>query len=179
FAIFVDAPLQDKAKPMINPNPSKAPWYFMGFQELLLHVHPAFGAFIIPMLVTAFFIYVPFIKYPQLHPGVWFHSSKGKKITIISAIFSAVYTFIFSFINDTILDFSNRLPEWPAFLSTGILSTLLYLLPVTGFLIYLKRKKEANKTEMVIAMVTIILSAYIILMLTGSLLRGEGMQFIF
>ena len=35
FSFFVDAPLLDKAKPLVSPNPSKAPWYFMGFQELL------------------------------------------------------------------------------------------------------------------------------------------------
>lgn len=179
FSIFVDAPLLEKAKPMINPNPSKAPWYFMGFQELLIHVHPTFGSFIIPLLVTAFFIYLPFMHFTELKPGVWFHSEKGKKITLLSALFSTLFTFAFSIVNDTVLDLSNRLPAWPAILSTGLLATLLYLIPVALFLYYLKRSRGANKIEMVIAAVTIILAAYLTLMLTGILLRGEGMQLIF
>ncbi len=179
FSIFVDAPLLEKAMPTVSPNPSKAPWYFMGFQELLMHVHPVFGSFIIPLAVTAFFIGIPFIKYPEIKPGVWFHSENGKKMTIISAIFSALFTFGFAIVNDTVFDFSNRLAEWPSIISTGLLSTILYLVPVTVFLFFLKKKYDANRIEMVIAAVTIILSAYITMMLTGSFLRGEGMQLIF
>jgi quinol-cytochrome oxidoreductase complex cytochrome b subunit len=179
FSIFVDAPLLDKAKPTVSPNPSRAPWYFMGFQELLMHVHPVFGSFIIPLAVTIFFIAIPFIKYPELKPGVWFHSQKGKNITIISALFSAIFTFAFAIINDMVFDFSNRLADWPTIMSTGLLSTLLYLGPVAGFLVFLKKKHDANRIELIIGVVTIILSAYITMMLTGSLLRGEGMQLIF
>jgi quinol-cytochrome oxidoreductase complex cytochrome b subunit len=179
FSIFVDAPLLDKAKPTVSPNPSKAPWYFMGFQELLMHVHPVFGSFIIPMAVTIFFIAIPFFKYPDLKPGVWFYSPKVEKITIMSAIFSAIFTFAFSIINDMVFDFSNRLASWPPIVSTGILSTLLYLVPVSGFVLFLKKKYQANRLELIIGIVTIILSAYITMMLTGNLLRGEGMQLIF
>jgi uncharacterized membrane protein YhfC len=64
-------------------------------------------------------------------------------------------------------------------MSTGLLSTLLYLGPVAGFLVFLKKKHDANRIELIIGVVTIILSAYITMMLTGSLLRGEGMQLIF
>jgi len=179
FSVFVDAPLLDKAKPAISPNPSKAPWYFMGFQELLIHTHATFGAFIIPLLTTVFFISIPFFKYEELKPGTWFHSENGKKITFISAAFSIFFTFVFSIVNDTFFDFSNRLGEWPAIISTGLLPFILYLIPMGGFLFYLKRKKSASRIEMIIATVTILLSAYITLMLTGVFLRGEGMQLIF
>jgi quinol-cytochrome oxidoreductase complex cytochrome b subunit len=179
FSIFVDAPLLGKAQPTISPNPSRAPWYFMGFQELLMHVHPAFGSFIIPLIVTVFFILIPYIKYPHLNPGVWFYSTKGEKITIVSALFSFVFTFFYVIISDIVLDLGNRLSEWPAILSTGVISTLLYLIPAVIFLFFLKRRMNAEKIELIIASVTIILTAYITMMLTGSLLRGEGMQLIF
>ena len=39
LAIFFDAPLDDPANPGLSPNPTKAPWYFAGIQELLLHLH--------------------------------------------------------------------------------------------------------------------------------------------
>ncbi|HKK80673.1 MAG TPA: hypothetical protein VJ909_00405, partial [Prolixibacteraceae bacterium] len=154
-------------------------WYFMGFQELLMHIHPTFGSFIIPLLVLIFFISIPFIKYTDIKKGVWFYSPKGKQLTIISAIFAVVYTFAFVVLSDTVLDLNNRLSEWPSIISTGLLSSLIYTLPVMFFMVFLKRKKQACRMEMIIAIVTFILAAYITMMLTGSFLRGEGMQLIF
>ena len=53
WASFVNAPLEEAANPAHSPNPAKAAWYFMGFQELLLHFHPVFGAIVIPGLIWA------------------------------------------------------------------------------------------------------------------------------
>ncbi len=50
WATWVDAPLKEAADPSHPPNPAKAAWYFMGFQELLLHFHPAFVTVVIPGL---------------------------------------------------------------------------------------------------------------------------------
>lgn len=179
FSVFVDAPLLEKAKPQVSPNPSRAPWYFMGFQELLMHVHPTFGSFIIPVLVLIFFVSIPFIKYDDVKEGVWFYSAKGKQMTIISVVFSVIYTFTFVVLSDTFLDLNHRFPEWPPLISTGLLSSLIYVVPVALFMIALKRKKQACRMEMIIAMGTFILAAYITMMLTGSFLRGEGMQLMF
>jgi quinol-cytochrome oxidoreductase complex cytochrome b subunit len=46
FAMLVPAPLEGIANPDVSPNPAKAPWYFMGLQELLLHFHPLVGAIV-------------------------------------------------------------------------------------------------------------------------------------
>ena len=51
FSALVDAPLTDIANPGASPNPAKAAWYFMGLQELLLHLHPTFAIFIVPLLM--------------------------------------------------------------------------------------------------------------------------------
>ena len=48
LAVFFDAPLEDPANPGLSPNPTKAPWYFAGLQEMLLHLHPTFSVFVIP-----------------------------------------------------------------------------------------------------------------------------------
>jgi quinol-cytochrome oxidoreductase complex cytochrome b subunit len=44
-----NAPLLAQANPGLSPNPAKAPWYFMGIQELLVHLHPSFGAVAFPL----------------------------------------------------------------------------------------------------------------------------------
>ena len=48
FSVFFNAPLLTKANPDFSLNPTKAPWYFAGIQELLMHFHPFIAAFFIP-----------------------------------------------------------------------------------------------------------------------------------
>ncbi|MFV0591999.1 MAG: cytochrome b N-terminal domain-containing protein [Draconibacterium sp.] len=179
FSFFVDAPLLEKAKPLVSPNPSKAPWYFMGFQELLMHMHPAFASFLIPLLVIVFFVIIPFFPYKQVNEGVWFYSEKGRRISVISAIVTVGFTLFLILVDDLLLDFNHWLPELPILITEGIFPVLLYFVPVGGFLYYLKKKLKADKMELMLASGTIILVAYLVMTLVGSLLRGEGMQLIF
>ncbi|MGH2584720.1 MAG: menaquinol-cytochrome C reductase, partial [Dehalococcoidia bacterium] len=46
----ISGPLLDKANPDATPNPSKAPWYFLNLQELLLHMHPALAGVVVPTI---------------------------------------------------------------------------------------------------------------------------------
>ena len=61
--MLVPAPLEGIANPLHSPNPAKAPWYFMGIQELLLHFHPLVGAVVIPGLALAALALLPFFDY--------------------------------------------------------------------------------------------------------------------
>lgn len=176
LAIILDAPLLDKANPMVSPNPSKAPWYFMGFQEMLLHLHPAFGAFIIPALVTALFIYVPYVRSSDINEGVWFNSANGKKITLYSFVFSVIFTFTIIISNEYIFDFQSWMPDLPVIITTGFIPFTLYVLPVCSFLLVLYLRFKANKIELIISLVTILLTSYLTMMAVGSLMRGEGMH---
>ena len=51
FSVFSNAPLLTKANPDFSLNPTKAPWYFAGIQELLMHFHPFIAAFFIPLVI--------------------------------------------------------------------------------------------------------------------------------
>ena len=51
-ALFWDAPLEQFANPLLTPNPAKAPWYFLGLQELLHYFPPLVAGIIIPTLVV-------------------------------------------------------------------------------------------------------------------------------
>jgi len=179
FSFFVDAPLLDKAKPLVSPNPSKAPWYFMGFQELLMHMHPAFASFLIPLFVIEFFIIIPFLPYQRINEGVWFYSEKGKQLAIQSAIFAGCFTLFIIIVDDLLLDFSGWLSGLPLLITEGVIPVILFFVPTAAFIRYVKKKHQADRMELVIASVTIILVSYIVMTLVGSLLRGEGMQLIF
>ncbi|WP_439184204.1 cytochrome b N-terminal domain-containing protein [Carboxylicivirga taeanensis] len=176
FSMLVDAPLQAKANPLESPNPSKAPWYFMGFQELLLHLHPGFGIFIVPVLVIAFFIYIPYIKGLNINVGVWFHSAKGKKITIWSGLYAIVFTLIIIVSTEFVLKFQAWLPEVDILITSGLLPFISYVLPTAAFVFFIKKQLKADKAELIISLVTILLTAYLVMTLVGSLLRGEGMH---
>ncbi len=176
FSMLLNAPLQEKAQPSVSPNPSKAPWYFMGFQELLLNVHPAFAAFIIPALTFGLFFYLPFMKFGSVNVGTWFNSPKGKQAVVSSALFGVVFTLTMILLNAYVLNFTTWLPEWPPFITSGIFLFLLYVIPAGVFLYFLKAKTGISRLELYMSVVTILLTAYLVMMAVGSLLRGEGMH---
>ena len=52
LALFWDAPLEQLANPLLTPNPAKAPWYFLGLQELLHYFPPLVAGVLLPTLVV-------------------------------------------------------------------------------------------------------------------------------
>ncbi len=179
LSIFIDAPLLDKASITISPNPSKAPWYFMGVQELLLHIHPVFAVFVIPVAMLSLFFYLPYFKYSKVNIGVWFNSKIGKSLTIISVLFSFIFTLIVILISEYIIDFSSWVPKLPLLISTGLFPVLIFLIPTAGFLYYWYKVKNTGFVETVMSLVTIIITSYIVMMAVGVWFRGEGMNLIF
>lgn len=179
FSVFYHAPLLDQANPMNSPNPSKAPWYFLGAQELLLHLHPFFSAVIIPFTVAAFFFYLPYFKYTNLNTGVWFNSSLGKKMTIHASIFASVFTFILIYLLEHFLHFDIWFESFGSWFATGLVPFLIYILPMGAYLMYWKKKHGAKTEELVMSITTIIMSSYITMLLIALLLRGKGMMMIF
>jgi quinol---cytochrome c reductase cytochrome c subunit, bacillus type len=69
FSIFVNAPLLQLANPNRTPNPSKAPWYFLGLQELLTMFHPMVAGVTIPGMGLFALILAPYVdKNPSNKP---------------------------------------------------------------------------------------------------------------
>src|SRR5579884_3677932 len=60
LAFVANAPLQDTADPNHTPNPSKAPWYFLNLQELLLHMNPALAGVIVPTVLLILLAIIPY-----------------------------------------------------------------------------------------------------------------------
>jgi menaquinol-cytochrome c reductase cytochrome b/c subunit len=61
FSIAVDAPLRELSNINQTPNPSKAPWYFLGLQELLRYLHPQVAGVTIPNVIIVVLIALPFL----------------------------------------------------------------------------------------------------------------------
>jgi len=71
FSIYVAAPLEEVADPSFSMNPSKAPWYFLGLQELLVYFSPWVAGVAIPLIVVLGLMAVPYLDVPggSARPG--------------------------------------------------------------------------------------------------------------
>ena len=86
FSMLFNAPLADKANPGLSPNPTKAPWYFMGIQEMLMHFHPVFAVLVIPLTLFIGLLAIPYVKYDTESSGIWFVSEKGLKLVLLAIV---------------------------------------------------------------------------------------------
>ena len=95
FSIWVNAPLLQLANPNQTPNPSKAPWYFLGLQELLTMFHPMVAGVTIPGVGMIVLILAPFIdKNPSNKPE---DRKFATSIMTVHLMFWAVLVMIGSF----------------------------------------------------------------------------------
>ena len=61
WSITIDAPLEEPSDPTVTPNPSKAPWYFLALQEMLVYFDPWIAGVVLPGLIIAGLIAIPYI----------------------------------------------------------------------------------------------------------------------
>jgi menaquinol-cytochrome c reductase cytochrome b/c subunit len=95
FSTFVNAPLRELANPNLTPNPSKAPWYFLGLQELLRYFHPMVAGISIPTFILVGLAAIPYVdRNPSVLPG-----DRKLAITLFTVLFcfGASLTIIGSF----------------------------------------------------------------------------------
>jgi hypothetical protein len=88
----LDAPLLNRANLNVTPNPSKAPWYFMNLQELLLHMHPALAGVIVPTIALLLLAALPYVDRSNEGQGQWFGTPNAVKIALFSFAFASVFT---------------------------------------------------------------------------------------
>ncbi len=175
LAIVYDAPFGAKANPGLSPNPTKAPWYFAGFQELLLHIHPLFAFVVVPLTIAGILILLPYIPYDENTAGVWFASHRGRQMAKVAAVIAIIFTPLFVLADDLLFDFAAWMPGIPPVVSSGLLPAAMILAALGGFYILMKRKYSATKNEVVQAVFVFLVFAFIILTITTVWFRGEGM----
>lgn len=88
WSITIDAPLEEPANPAITPNPAKAPWYFLGLQELLVYFDPWIAGVLLPGLCIIGLMAIPYI---DVNP-------KGSGYYTLKRRWFAISTFLFGFL---------------------------------------------------------------------------------
>ncbi len=110
WSIVVDAPLEEPANPTKTPNPSKAPWYFLGLQEILVYFDPWFAGVVLPSLIIVGLMVIPYI---DINPrGNGYYCFRDRKFAISVFLFGFLVMWIALIIIGTFI----RGPGWYLFL---------------------------------------------------------------
>ncbi|MCP4213515.1 MAG: DUF4405 domain-containing protein [bacterium] len=175
LAYFFDAPLKELANPAIPENPAKAPWYFLGLQELVSY--SAFmGGVGIPTLVVGFMLMLPYLDREPNHVGLWFSNGEGKRVARNSMLLTAAFL-------TSLLAFTVKfgwLRNWFPKISQTI---IIFINPGTilvGFFsiwtLWILKKTGSTRTA-ALALFSCFLVSFIILTIMGSHFRGPNWDF--
>lgn len=90
LSTLINAPLLNRANADVTPNPSKAPWYFLNLQELLLHMDKAWAGVLLPTIALGFFMAIPYLDRSREGQGVWFGTKHAGRLTIVAVIYAVL-----------------------------------------------------------------------------------------
>ena len=183
LSLAVNAPLTARANPNQTPNPSKAPWYFLNLQELLLHMNAGLAGVIVPTVALGAIAAIPYIDRSPLGVGILGTSAKGRRIIGFTAVYTIVVEVVLIVLDEQ--EFSQRAslgigrflrdelgaPEivWNQMVPSGIILFFIGLL-----MALVQRIFRPTRREMIIALFTGFVVTYIVLTISGTSFRGEG-----
>jgi len=175
YSFYVDAPLRELANPLIPENPAKAPWYFLGLQELVSY--SAFmGGIGLPTLAILGLVLIPYLDREQEHVGIWFSNREGRMVALQSFILGMVVligilAFVISF-----GWFRNWWPDVPQLLITLINPGTIWVGFVITWSLLVIRKTGSTRMGAIVIF-TMFLLSYVIFTYLGTELRGPNWEF--
>jgi quinol-cytochrome oxidoreductase complex cytochrome b subunit len=174
-AMLFNAPLGAKANPGLSPNPTKAPWYFMGLQELLMHFHPLFALCIIPLLLVMALLSIPYVTYQADASGIWFCSAKGRKMAAACAVIAILVTVAGVLVDEFMI---GPVRTGTNTVGSGLVPFGVVLAGCAGLYILLKKKFAATNNEAVQSLFVLLVTGFVVLTIIGIWFRGEGMKLV-
>jgi quinol-cytochrome oxidoreductase complex cytochrome b subunit len=177
WVIFVPAPLEALANPSHPPNPAKAAWYFMGLQELLLHMHPL-AAMALPGIIIAGFILIPWLDRQDDNIGLYFRSRKGKQAALVGAIYALGLVPILVLADEYWLDLPAMFPTWPTLISSGLLPLVITLAGLLAIYLIFRKLGHANRSEAIVGLFVFLIVSFILLTIVGIFFRGANMALV-
>jgi quinol-cytochrome oxidoreductase complex cytochrome b subunit len=175
LGMLLDAPLKELANPSVPENPAKAPWYFLGLQEMVSY--SAFmGGMVIPAIVVIGLALIPYLDRETEEAGVYFSGKRGRSVVLKSAAFSLVAAVLavaipvrFGWIRNWFPDVSQLVI---ILVNPGTLLTAAYAL---HSLFVMKRTGSTRMAAL--ALFTSFVVGFVILTYVGSMLRGPNWDF--
>lgn len=159
ISIFFDAPLEWIANPEHTPSPAKAPWYFLGLQELLHYFPPVVAGVLIPTLVVVALIVIPYFKINIKREGLWKADRRRTFLFLTIAV---------AIIIGALLPFHAYPIIIPTLVLYGVALIPFFFQRETGFIDWLSRRSLADWIMTWFVIVAVILT------LIGVFFRGPG-----
>jgi hypothetical protein len=109
WSIVIDAPLEEPANPSKTPNPSKAPWYFLGLQEMLVYFDPWIAGVVLPSLIIVGLMVIPYV---DINPnGNGYYTFRERPMAVLTFLFG----FLVQWVGFIIIGVFFRGPGWNLF----------------------------------------------------------------
>ncbi len=157
LSLIVDAPLEWIANPEHTPNPAKAPWYFLGLQELLHYFPPVVGGVILPALAVVALIVIPYFKINIKREGLWREHRRETFLTLLVAV--GIVSFV-------LLLFKVYAMVMPTLIVTGFMLAPYFIKQERGFIAWLGHRPLSWWVMTWFVMIVVVLTAI------GTLFRG-------
>jgi|SRR5665811_98025 len=182
LSVLVNAPLLERANPNQTPNPSKAPWYFLNLQEMLLHMDAGLAGVIVPTAALVGIAAIPYFDRSPLGVGILGTSTKGRKIIGFSAVFTTVVLTAMILLDEAIGRGTQfgigeyMMEELGAseFVTGVLLSSVIMLVAIGVLVVMVQGMFRPTRRELIIALFTGFFVAYWVLAIFGTSFRGEG-----
>ncbi|MGC8762703.1 MAG: cytochrome b N-terminal domain-containing protein [Acidobacteriota bacterium] len=175
LSLFWNAPLKEPANPLVPENPAKAPWYFLGLQELV-----SFSAFTgglgIPLLTLLGLALIPYLDREDEGTGLWFGGPGGVRLALFSAAFglcTALGVEAFAIRFGWLREWFPHIPQLAVTaLNPGTVITALY----AGHSLWATRRFGSSRAGAT-ALFTCFLMGFVVLTAIGTHFRGPNWAF--
>jgi quinol-cytochrome oxidoreductase complex cytochrome b subunit len=175
FSALFTASLGEVANPGMSPNPAKPPWYFVGFQELLLHFDPTVAVLVLPLAGVISTVAIPYLDYEHDTSGVPLASGAGRRFALVAAPVTVVVTALLVVMDEYWIDVASWLWWLPNIVSNGLVPVSILLVGLWYTDRWLHRRLCATKVERVQTLFIITVVAFATLTVIGIWFRGPGM----
>jgi hypothetical protein len=175
FSLIRNAPLEEIANPNVTTNPAKAPWYFVGLQELLEHMHPILAGVIIPTLLVLFLIAIPYLDGDRLDVGRWFTSARGRRITWLSTLYALIVMPLL-IVADNAFNLRESLRGVTPDIVSQIILPALILGVVVALPVLVLWRSRPTPREVMLCLFTVMMVSAVVFTVSGFLFRGPGFK---
>ena len=111
WSLTLDAPLEEPANPSLTMNPAKAPWYFLGLQEMLVYFDPWIAGVVMPTLIVIGLMAIPYIDENPLGGG--YYTFRQRRFAILTFCFGFILLWVAMVVIGTFIRGPGWMWFWP------------------------------------------------------------------
>jgi quinol-cytochrome oxidoreductase complex cytochrome b subunit len=175
LSLVSDAPLKELANPAVPENPAKAPWYFLGLQELVSY--SAFmGGMGIPAIVIAGLLLIPYLDRESERTGDWFGGPGGVGLVLRSALFGLAAVLVVEAFAIHFGWIREWWPRTPQIVITLVNPGTVLAAAYGAYSLWLVRRYASTRAG-ALGLFTCFLCGFVVLTVVGTYFRGPNWDF--